>query len=71
MSEPTEAIVRREVARARKILREDKILSRLDKAVPDPNPNPPGGPPAPPPVPPKDPPEDKGGLWWGKQGKPA
>jgi hypothetical protein len=69
MSEPTEALIRKEIQRARKILREDLLLGKLGKAFPDEppgNPNPPGGPPAPPPVPPKDPPAAKKGLWWGE-----
>lgn len=63
--DPTEAMIRKEIARARKILREDKVLGKLNKAFPDEPQNPPGGPPAPPPVDPKDPPEPKKGLWWG------
>jgi hypothetical protein len=64
---PTEAMVRREIAAARRILREDRILAKLGKHFPD---EPPSDPGAPPPDK-KDPPGDptpvtpKKGLWWG------
>lgn len=64
-TEPTEAIIRREIAAARRILREDKILAKLGKAFPD---EPPADPNAPPAPPKKDPPEPpvKRGIWWGE-----
>ena len=66
MAEPTEAIIKREIAAARRILREDKILAKLGKAFPDEPVTDPNAPPAPPP---KDPPEPKKprGVWWGEQ----
>jgi len=69
--EPTEAIIRREIAAARRILREDKILrshsemrERFDKQFPV---APEGTPQPPKPGDPK-PPKPEGGrksLWWG------
>ena len=65
MSEPTEAIIKREIAAARRIIREDKILAKLNKAYPDEPKTDPNAPPAPPA---KDPPAPtvKKGLWWGE-----
>lgn len=65
MSEPTEATIKREIAAARRILREDRILAKLNKAYPD---EPPADPNAPPAPPRKDPPEPKvkQGIWWGE-----
>lgn len=65
-NDPTEALVKREIARARRILREDKVLGKLSKQFPD---EPPVDPAAPPPDR-KDTPTEptpvarKGGLWW-------
>lgn len=78
--EPTEDIVRREISRARQILREDRViaahrelLSRLSRLDPKPgssgNPPEPGSPGNPPAPNPKDPPADpppKRGVWWGQ-----
>ena len=66
MTEPTEAIVRREVARARRILREDALLGKLSKAFPDEPPADPNAPPAPEKQPPKEQPKRKG-VWWGEE----
>lgn len=67
MSDPTEALVRKEVARARKILREDLMLGKLSKAFPDePEPENPDGPKAPVKTEPKEQPKRKG-LWWGEE----
>lgn len=65
MGEPTEALVKREIARARQIIREDRILAKLDRHFPD---EPPADPDQPPPPPDKDPPEPpkKRGVWWGE-----
>jgi hypothetical protein len=65
MTEPTEAVIMREIAAARRILREDRMLRKLDRHFPDePDPDP-DKPPAPPA---KDPPEPpvKRGVWWGE-----
>lgn len=66
MTDPTEAVVRREVAAARRILREDRMLAKLSKAFPD---EPPVDPAAPPPDkkpdPGKPPETARKGLWWG------
>ena len=64
--EPTEAVIKREIAAARRIIREDKILAKLNKAYPDEPATDPNTPPAPPA---KDPPEPKKprGVWWGEQ----
>jgi hypothetical protein len=65
--DPTEAIIKREIAAARRILREDRVLAKLDKHFPDEPPVDPGAPPAPPKKdPPADPPK-KSGIWWGDQ----
>jgi hypothetical protein len=71
--EPTEAIIKREIAAARRILREDKVLAshaalseRIDKHFPAAEP--PADPSNPPPPPRKDEPADpppKTSLWWG------
>jgi hypothetical protein len=67
--EPTEDIVKREIAAARKILREDKVLSAhrelMGKLTP-PEQDDPENPPAPKPRDPPEPPA-KRGVWWGKQ----
>jgi hypothetical protein len=66
--DPTEAIIKREIAVARRILREDRVLAKLDKHFPDEPPVDPDAPPAPPKKdPPADPPK-KGGIWWGDAG---
>lgn len=64
--EPTEDVIRREIAAARQILREDRILAKLNKHFPDePVHDPKNGPPPPDPKdPPTGPPERKG-IWWG------
>lgn len=61
--EPTEALVRKEISRARRILREDLVIGKLNKHFPD---EPPvdGNPPAPPVHDPAPPPARKG-VWWG------
>jgi len=72
MADPTEDIVRREVARARRILQEDghrvelrSLRERFDKHFPEESPEEEGKPKPPPANPPKDPaPEKKGGIWW-------
>lgn len=68
MTDPTEALVRREVTRARQILREDKVLGKLHKAFPDeePPPDDKDGPKPPDPAPPKEQPKKKG-VWWGEE----
>lgn len=68
MTEPTEALIRKEIARARRILREDRILGKLDKAYPD-EPEPDGdgdGPKPPAKTDPKEQPKRKG-IWWGTE----
>lgn len=65
--DPTEEIIRKEIAEARRILREDRVLAKLNKHFPDePVTDPKDGPPPPDP---KDPPEPvvKKGIWWGEQ----
>ena len=77
--DPTEEMIKREIAAARAILRDDSVLkshrelsTRLDKHFPpEPSPdNPPDSDPGKPPSPPrKDPPpvlKQRGGLWWGE-----
>jgi hypothetical protein len=67
--EPTEDIVRREIRRARQILREDRVIrahSELMERLAPSDPKPPGNPPAPVPKDPPDPPK-KRGVWWGDQ----
>jgi hypothetical protein len=69
--EPTEDIVRREIKRARQILREDRVIKAhgelMGRLTPPADPgNPPGTPPAPEPRDPVDPPK-KPGVWWGDQ----
>lgn len=71
--EPTEDIIRREITAARKILREDKVLSahrelmtKLTPPEPGDPPKDPGNPPAPEPKEPAEPPA-KRGVWWGEQ----
>jgi hypothetical protein len=63
--DPTEAIIKREIARARQIIREDKMLAKLARAFPD---EPPANPDQPPPPPAKDPadPPKRRGVWWGE-----
>lgn len=69
MSDPTEDIIKREIAAARQILREDRLLAKLNKHFPDdPPPHDPKD--GPPPPDPKDPPADppkKRGIWWGEE----
>lgn len=63
--DPTEAAIRREIIAARKILREDRLIGKLDKAFPEEaKPDTDG----PPPPPEKDPPDTpvKKGIWWGE-----
>ena len=63
--DPTEAIIRREINRARQILREDKLLGKLNKAYPDePEGDGEGDPKPPPKGEPKEQPKRKG-VWWG------
>lgn len=64
--DPTEAMIKREVAAAREIIRSDKILAKLNKAYPDEPPADPNAPPAPPKKEPGPEPV-KRGLWWGEQ----
>ena len=65
--EPTEDIVRREIRRARQILREDRVIKAhselMGKLTPADPPEPPGNPPAPEPREPAEPPK-KQGIWW-------
>jgi hypothetical protein len=63
--EPTEDIIRREIAAARQIIRDDKILSKLGKHFPDKPETDPDAPPVPPKKEPEEPPVRKG-LWWGE-----
>jgi hypothetical protein len=62
--DPTEAMIKREIAAARRIIREDKMLAKLSKVYPDEPPADPDAPPAPPAKDPADPPVRRG-LWWG------
>jgi hypothetical protein len=75
MTEPTEAMIKSEIAAAKAILREDKLIKshgelreRLDKHFPDNSGD--GGegdPPKPPdPVPPKEKPSRRS-IWWGEE----
>jgi hypothetical protein len=64
--DPTEAMIKREIDAARRILREDRIIGKLSKAFPDEPPADPDAPPAPPKIEPKETPKKKG-LWWGEQ----
>ena len=69
MADDVEAMVKREVAEARRILREDKLLAKLNKHFPDePDPEPDDGKPKPPDKKPDPEPgaEKKPGLWWGE-----
>ena len=73
MADPTEDIVRKEITRARQILREDKLIQshgelrdRLDKHFPDNSGTGDEPPPAPKPTEPKEPPKQSS-LWWGDQ----
>ena len=73
MAEPTEEMVRREIARARRIIQSDKhaeglkgLSERLDKHFPDNSGKTDDTPPAPDPIPPKDNPKRKS-LWWGTE----
>jgi hypothetical protein len=63
--DPTEAVIKREIARARQIIREDLMLAKLTKAFPDEPPKDPDQPPPPPPKDPADPPKRRG-VWWGE-----
>jgi hypothetical protein len=62
--EPTETMVRRHIAEARRILQSDRVLAKLNKHFPDDPVDPGKGPPAPTPADPKEPPKQKS-LWWG------
>lgn len=72
MSDPTEDAVRREIARARRILQADRhadglknLTERMDRHFPDNSGKKGDGPPDPPPAqPPADPEPKKGGIWW-------
>jgi hypothetical protein len=66
MAEDVEALVKKEIAEARRILRDDKVLAKLNKHFPDEEPD--DDKPKPPPK--KDNPETKEpakrpGIWWG------
>lgn len=71
--DPTEDIIKREIAKARRIIQSDKhseglrgLSERFDKHFPD-NSGGTDGPPSPPPaVPPKETPKRKG-IWWGEE----
>lgn len=71
---PTEDMIRKEIAAARRIIREDKLIKshgelreRLDKHFPDNSKTGDDGPPKPPdPVPPKETPK-RTSLWWGEE----
>lgn len=68
-TDPTEAVVRREVTRARQILREDRLLAKLGKAFPDENEDEAvddGQPKPPVKQPPKEQPKRRG-IWWGEE----
>lgn len=76
--EPTEDIVRREIAKARDIIRNDKLLAshrqlsdRFSHHFPDKSPGTdpgnPDGPQPPDPKPPADPAPPKKSLWWGPE----
>jgi hypothetical protein len=66
VDDPTEAMIRREVDAARRIIREDKIIGKLNRVYPDEPPaDPEGQPPVPPKKDPAEPPVRKG-LWWGE-----
>lgn len=71
MAEDVEALVKREVEKARRILRDDRIMGKLGKHFPDePEPEPDDGKPKPPdkkPEPENGQPEKKPGVWWGDQ----
>lgn len=72
-TEPTEDIIKREIAAARRILQEDRhhaaitgLTERFDKKFPADPENPEGTPPAPKPKEPaSDIPAPKPSLWWG------
>jgi hypothetical protein len=76
MAEDVEALVKKEVAAARAILREDKLLAshtalktKLDKHFPDEAETPDDGKPKPPDkkdTPETGEPERKPGIWWGE-----
>ena len=76
-NDPTEEMVRREIAEARRILREDgllltqkEILARFDKHFPDETPEDESGDPKPPKrkeSPETAQPEEKSGIWWGNK----
>lgn len=67
-----EDLVKQEVAKARAILREDKVMGKLNKHFPDePESEPDDGKPKPPdkkPEPEDSQPEKRAGIWWGEQG---
>lgn len=71
-TEPTEEIIKREIAAAREILRSDRhhaaisgLTERFDKHFPAEPENPEGTPPAPKAKPPAEPAAPKASLWWG------
>lgn len=73
MAEDVEALVRKEVEKARRILREDKVMVKLNKHFPDEpettedeDPSIPK-PPARKTEPETGQPEKKPGIWWGEQ----
>lgn len=67
-----EDLVKQEVAKARAILREDRLMGKLNKHFPDePESEPDDGKPKPPdkkPEPEDSQPEKRAGIWWGEQG---
>ena len=65
--EPTEDIIKREIAAAREIIRSDRIMGKLNKHFPDEEPEDDGNPKAPKKKddPPVEPPK-RGGIWWGE-----
>jgi hypothetical protein len=74
-TEPTEEIIRREIAAARRILQEDRhhaaltgLTERFDKQYPQAPIPPKGTPPPPDPKnPPADPPAPRRSMWWGDE----
>jgi len=72
--DPTEEIIKREIAKARRIIQSDKhagalkgLADRFDKHFPDNSGGTDGDPPKPPdPVPPKETPKRRG-IWWGHE----
>ena len=66
-TDPTEAMVKREIAAARRIIQADKILSHLSKSVPPED----DGITPPKKDKPNDTPPPRTGLWWGEPREPA